>query len=168
MSQTLVSSVPGVFLRLEFLLKQAAEAQEPQIPVFPFALGEYEPSGYVFIEKIEQDPYEWETIGSFSQKEVYDICGTVSTFTGDSPFTNPSVVTSTMERVYAMMQQIVMEPVMSNRDMPILGTPGPSPYLMIPSESKPEFGVATASDGPAGWFGQVKWSFHFEAILTPS
>lgn len=167
MSQTLISSVPAVFSALEGLIRKAGEEQSPQIPVFAFELGEYEPAGYVLIHEIEQEPYEWESIGDFAQKESYDICGIVTTFTGDSPFTNPSVVPSTMESVYALLQACVMTPVMSHRDMPILGTTGPTPYLMVPSKSQPRFETASMAGGAAGWCGVIDWSFHFEARLTP-
>lgn len=164
----LISSVPGVYERLAALIAEAGEAQDPQIPLFQFALGEYEPAGYVLITEIRQDPYEWESIGSFSQKEKYDICGEASTFTGDSPNTNPAVVQQTIETLYTMFQACVMTPVMSNRTMPILGTSGPSPYLMLPWESQPTFGVADMAGGQAGWYGKIDWSFHFEAVLTPA
>lgn len=163
----LVSSVPGIYEKLEELLKAAGAEQSPKIPVFSFELGEYEPAGYVLISEIKQQPYEWESIGDFSQKEIYDICGEISTFTGDSPATNPTLVNAVLKETYALFQKCVMTPVMSNRNMPILGTTGPEPYLMLPWESQPKFGVAEMAKGQAGWYGKIEWSFHFEAILTP-
>ena len=136
--------------------------------MFSFALGQYEPAGYVLIREIKQEPYEWESIGFFAQKERYDVCGEVSVFSRDSPATNPAVVETVLKETYSLFQKCVMTPVMSNRDMPILGTTGPSPYLMLPWESQPDFGVAEMDGGQAGWYGKVDWSFHFEAMLTPA
>jgi hypothetical protein len=163
----LVSSVPGIYEKLEELLTQAGEEQAPKVPVFSFELGQYEPAGYVLIREIKQQPYEWETIGPFSQKEVYDICGEATVFSGDSPPNNAALVQQTITETYALFQKCVMTPVMSNRDMPILGTTGPSPYLILPWESQPTFGAAEMAGGQAGWYGKIDWSFHFEALITP-
>ncbi len=168
MTQTFISSVPGIFQALQALITKAGEQQSPQIPVFAFQLGEYEPAGYVLIREIKQDPYSWAHIGSFTQTESYDICGEVTVFAGDSPFTNPGLVKTVMDETYALLQTCVMTPVFSNRDEPILGTTGPTPYLMVPSEAQPTFGPADMAGGAAGWCGQIEWGFHFEAQISPS
>jgi hypothetical protein len=165
---SLISSVPGIYEKLDALLKAAGEEQDPRIPVFSFELGQYEPAGYVFIKEIKQQPYEWEAIGAFTQKETYDICGEATVFSGDSQATNPEVVQRVIEETYALFQNCVMTPVMSNRDMPILGTTGPTPYLVLPWESQPDFGPAEIAGGQAGWYGKINWSFHFEALITPT
>ena len=56
----------------------------------------------------------------------------------------------------------------SNRTMPLLGTTGPSPLLMVPSQMSYDCGPGNIAGGEAGWYGTYTWQFHFEAILTPA
>ncbi|HEY1690064.1 MAG TPA: hypothetical protein VGF95_14510 [Solirubrobacteraceae bacterium] len=168
MSQDLVSSVPGIVKAFLGLTKTAAEEQEPTVPVFAFQLGQYEPAGFVILERVVGPRFAWETIGAFSQREVYELQGKATVFSGDSPATNPALFEQVMTETYALFQAVVMTPVMSNRTMPILGTEGPSPFEMLPQEAHYEAGPAEMAGGQAGFYGQVEWAFQFSALLTPA
>lgn len=179
----LVSSVPGVWDALLGLVQTAALAVSNPVPgspdstvyVFPFALGEYAPGAYVTIHGITgpqgvgQGPqYKWEAIGDFSQREIFGINGAVTVFSGDSPTNNPTISTQVLGWCISLFQSCVMTPVMSNRNMPILGTTGPSPFLMLPARMGYSSGPGTVGDGAAGWSGVFSWSFHFESVITPA
>lgn len=179
----LVSSVPGVFDALLGLVQTAAAATTSPVPntpdstvyVFPFELGEYVPGAYVTIHGITGPQgvgpgpqYKWETIGSFSQRELFGINGAVTVFCGDSPTNNTSIATQVLGWCISLFQTCVMTPVMSNRDMPMLGTTGPSPFLMLPARMGYSAGPGTIGDGPGGWTGVYSWSFHFESVITPA
>ena len=183
MTQDLVSSVPGIYDALLGLIQTAAagatnpvpNAPDPKVYVFPFEIGQYEPGAYVTVHGITgpqgsgQGPqYQWESIGSFSQKELFGIKGNVTVFSGDSPTNNPSVATQVLGWCLALFQTCVMTPVMSNRNMPLLGTAGPSPYLLLPARMGYTAGPGTIGGGPGGWDGTYSWSFHFESIITPA
>ena len=179
----LVSSVPGVFDALLGLVQSAAagvsnpvpNAPDPAVYVYPFELGEYAPGAYVTIHGItgpqgsgEGPQYNWESIGGFSQKELFGINGAVTVFAGDSPTNNASIPVQVLGWCMSLFQACVMTPVMSNRNMPILGTTGPSPYLMLPAQMGYSGGPGAVGDGFAGWAGVYSWSFHFESIITPA
>lgn len=163
-----VSSVPGVFNALLTLIQQAAAAQSPSVAVFPFELGQYEPGSYVTVHDIVGPRYEWETIGSFAQKEFYDIAGCATVYTGDSPATNPGVGVTVLSQTFSLLQSCVMTPVFSHRTTPLLGTTGPSPYLMLPGDFEYRAGPGAMGEGETGWCGVLTWSFHFEALITPA
>ena len=166
--QGLVSSVPGVYAALLKLAQEAGGEQEEPVMVFPFELAEYEPASYVLISGIKGPRYEWESIGDFAQKELYEIHGKATVFSGDDVGNNPGLAIDVMTETFALFQTCVMTPVMSNRDMPILGTTGPTPYLILPEDTEYTAGPGTMAGGSAGWSGELEWSFHFEAILTPA
>lgn len=168
MSQDLVSAVPGVFSALLGLVQQAAAAQNPAPAVFAYELLQYEPGAYIIVHEIIGPEYEWESIGSFTQKERFEICGYATVYTGDSPGTNPSVALTVLQQTFNLFQSCVMTPVMSNRTMPLLGTTGPSPYLMLPSKMAYAAGPANIGGSSSGWYGQYDWSFSFESLLTPA
>lgn len=163
----LVSTVPAVYDALLGLVHAAAAAQNPQPGVFAFELGEFEPGSYITVHAIENHQWSPESMGSFSQEEHYDICGTATVFTGSSPNTDPTVATSILVATYTLFQACVMTPLMSNRTMPILGAT-PSPYQMLPGYTRYTAGVGTVGDRPSGWFGLLEWSFHFDAYITPA
>lgn len=179
----LVSSVPGVFDALLGLVQTAAAGQsnpvpnapDPKVYVYPFELGEYVPGAYVTIHGITGPKgsgpgpvYEWESIGSFAQREIFGIKGNVTVFTGDSPTNNASVSTQVLGWCLSLFQSCVMTPVMSNRNMPLLGTTGPSPFLMLPARMGYSAGPGTIGKGLGGWAGEYSWSFHFESVVTPA
>lgn len=169
MTQTLVSSIPGIFNALLSLVQAAAATQAPPVQVFPFEVGQYEPGSYITVHDIRGPRYEWENIGVFTQKELYEVAGVVTVFSGSSVTPGSTVTTDVMGQCFSLLQSCVMAPVMSNRTMPLLGTTGPSPYLMLPDtdfvyESEP----GMLGGRPAGWVGTLRWSFHFEALLTPA
>ena len=178
----LVSSVPGIFDALLGLVQTAAagatnpvpNAPDPKVYVYPCAIGDYVPGAYVTVEAITgpmgsgQGPqYHWETIGSFSQKEIFGIKGRVVVFSGDAPTNNPMIATQVLGWCFSLFQQCVMTPVMSNRNMPFLGTAGPSPYLMLPARMGYAGGPGVIGGAEAGWDGTYDWSFHFESVITP-
>lgn len=168
MPQDLVSSVPGVYEALLTLVEAAGAAQKPApVNVFPFELGTYEPGSYVTVEGVENHEFEWETIGVFSQIEHYDLVGKATVFTGDT-VTSGTVATDVLMQTYGLFQACVMTPVMSNRTMPLLGTTGPSPYLMLPGYARYSGEPGFVDGKPAGWVGMLQWCFHFDAFLTPA
>lgn len=162
----LVSTAPGVYTALLALVQTAAAAQNPAVQVFPFELGTYEPGSYVTVHAIENQTWTPETLGTFSQLEHYDICGSATVFTGDSPATNANVATQTLAAAYSLFQACVMTPVMSNRTEPIFGVSN-GPYQVLPAWSRYVAGLGVEG-GPAGWFGMVQWGFHFDAYVTPA
>lgn len=149
------------------LVQEAAASQSPQVDVFPFELGQYEPGSYVTVESIENHTFEWETIGPFSQLEHYDLCGRATVYTGDT-VTSGTVGTDILTQTYSLFQACVMTPAMSNRTIPILGTTGPSPLQMLPGYARYTAGPADVGGKPAGWAGVIEWSFHFDAMITPA
>jgi hypothetical protein len=167
-SGTLVSSVPGVFTALLNLIRTVAEEQSPSIAVFPFELGQYEPASYVMLSEIKGPRYEWESIGNYAQREIYDITGKATVFSGDSAATNATLAVTVLEETFALFQTCVMTPVITNRDMPTFGTAGPTPFLVLPLESAYTAGPGNIGGGQGGWCGVIEWGFHFEAVLTPS
>lgn len=169
MTQNLVSSVPGVFSALLGLVQQAAALQTPAPAVFAFELGQYEPGSYITVHEIIGPEYEWESIGNFAQKERFEIHGIATVFSGDSPANDVTVATTVLSQTVNLFQSCVMTPVMSNRTMPLLGTTGPSPYLLLPGpQMKYSAQEGIIGGGPAGWCGVYEWSFSFESMLTPA
>jgi hypothetical protein len=168
MTQTLISSVPGIYTALLGLVTEAAEEEaNPQVTVFPFELDQYEPAAYIVLSEIRGPRYEWESFEPFfAQKEFYSIHGKVIVFTGDSGTIRPEVVTNALVSTFDIFQQCVMSPIMSNRNEPMLGTTGPSPYLMLPEETSYEAGVGKIAGTPGGWDSILDWAFRFEALLT--
>lgn len=164
---TLVSTAPAAFSALYSLVKAAGQNQTPQVPVFATAINQYEPNAYVVVGEIADHIFAPETIGSFSHEEHYDITGTVSVFSGSATPDDPSVVTDVLNQVYDTFNAVVMETVMSNREMPILGA-SPHIFLMTPRSLHYEAGPATVSGGQAGWAGVLSWAFHFDAYITPA
>ena len=177
----LVSSVPGVFDALLGLIQTAAATASNPVPnapdqtvyVYPFELGEYVPGAYITLNGITgpqgsgQGPqYQWESLGSFSQREIFGIRGAVSVFSGDSPENNPTIATQVLGWCMSLFQTCVMTPVISNRNMPMLGTTGPSPLLMLPARMGYSAGPGVIGNATGGWAGTYAWSFHFEAIIT--
>lgn len=168
MSQDLVSSVPGIYDALLGLIKTAAAAQNPQPSVFAFELGQFEPGKYITVHEIRGPRYAWESIGSFTQKESYEICGIATVFVGDSVTNDATVATDVLASTLNLFQTCVMTPVMSNRTMPYLETTGPSPYLMLPGEMRYDAGPGNVGGEPGGWVGVYSWEFMFEAMVTPA
>lgn len=167
----LISTAPYVWSALLGLIETAALAQNPVVQVFPFELGQYEPAAYVMLTGIEQHTFEWETIGSFTQKETYDICGKVTYWTGDSPADTQDVASTVITQVYSTFQTLVMTPAMSNRTVPILGNTyaaAGAVYLMLPGYARYSAAPGLMQGAQAGWEGTLAWSFHFEALVTPA
>lgn len=166
--QTFISSVPGIYTALFGLVKEAAEEQaNPQVTVLPFELAQYEPAAYIIVSGIKGPRYEWESFEPFfAQKEEYEIHGFVSVFVGESGAMRPEVATDAISDTFAIFQQCVMASVVSNRNEPMLGTTGPSPYLMLPQETSFDAGVGLIDGGPGGWATKLEWSFRFEALLN--
>ena len=168
MSQDLVSSAPGIYQAMLTLVQQAAAAQNPVVSVFPFELGQYEPGSYVTLHAIENHRFEWAYIPTFTQYEYYDITGVATVFTGDSPADNPTVATTVLNQTYSLFQNVVMTPVISNRDMPIFQTQGPSPLMMLPEVAQYTAGVGNLAGGPGGWVGTIDFRYSFTALVTPA
>jgi len=166
-TQDLISSAPGIYAAFLKLVGEAAAGQATPVSVFPFELSQYEPKSYIILSKIENHQFEWKSIGVFAQKERYEIVGKTTVFTGDSPAVNQKLATKVLAETYALFQACVMTPAMSNRNMPILDTEGPTPYLMLPSYARYDAAPGEMGGGPAGWCGVLDWGFSFEAILTP-
>ena len=168
MSQDLVSSAPGIYQALLSLVQTAAAAQKPApIQVFPFELGQYEPGSYVTLHAIENHTFEWAYIGPFSQYEHYDVVGCATVFTGDT-VTSGTVATDVLSQTYSLFQTLVMTPVMSNRNMPIFNTTGPTPYLMLPEYARYSAGPGEIGGNPGGWVGVIEFAYHFDALVTPA
>jgi hypothetical protein len=165
-TQDLVSTAPGVYTALLGLVQTAAAAQTPAVASFAFELGSYEPGSYVNVHAIENQNWDWAYLGTFTQYEEFDITGCATVYSGDSPFTNPSVATTVLNQTYTLMQACVMTPLMSNRTIPILG--GPSNVIeMTPNFSRYQAGPGEMVGGVSGWYGLIDWSFHFRANVTP-
>lgn len=171
-TQDLVSSVPGIFTALVGLIQTAAAAETNQTNVAVWELGNFVTPQYVIIESFTGPNYEWETLGAFSQYELYAIDGTVRLWTGDSPFEHDdltSVPLQVLQDTYSLFQRCVMTPVMSNRTMPLLNTTGPTPLEMLPGRFSYEHGPGHTDKGePWGWQGLYHWQFTFRALLTPA
>lgn len=168
MTQDLISSVPGIYTAFLELIQTTAALQTTPVQVFPFEVTLQSPSRYIMLASVEHHIFNWETIGTFSQVEKYDIVGMTRIFTGQSLNNDPGVATSIMSDTYNLFNSCVMTPVMSNRTMPILDTTGPSPYLMLPGYARYEGMPGNIGGSQAGWVGEINWSFHFEAYLTPA
>jgi hypothetical protein len=164
--QTLASSVPGIYTAFYSLVSAAAN-EETQVAVMPFELAQYEPAAYIVIGGIKGPRYEWESIGYYAQKEIYTIFGFVSVFLGGATPTAPETVAASVAETFGIFERCVMQQVITNRDEPILGTTGPSPYLVLPEEVDFAAGVGLIDGGPGGWQTQLDWVFRFEALLTP-
>jgi hypothetical protein len=170
-TQDLQSSAPGIYEAMLSLIQTAAGNYSSKILVMPFELAQYEPGKYLMLSSIEHHQFTWESIGSFSQIEKYDILGIVTEFNGDTPTPrNLSIATSVLDDVYTMFNTCVMTPIMSNRTMPILGYTGPGagPYLMLPGYVRYTASPGNMGDAQVGWQGTINFSYHFEALLTPS
>jgi hypothetical protein len=166
-SQDLVSTAPGVYTALLGLVEAAGAAQSPAVSVFAFEVGQYEPATYTTVHAIENQTWEWAYLGTYTQCEEYDVCGCTAVYSGDSPNTNPSVATTVLNQTYSLFQALVMTPAMSNRTIPILG--GPANVIeMTPNYSRYTAGLGNVGGAPAGWSGEIEWSFHFKANVTPS
>ena len=167
MTQDLVSTAPAVYTALLGLVQTAAAAQNPAPAVFAFELGQYEPGSYVTVHAIENQRWDPETIGSFSQIEEYEVCGCATVFSGDSPATNPSVASTVLNATYSLFQSCVMTPAMSNRTMPILGGP-PNVTRMLPAFTRYTGAPGNIGGAQGGWVGIVEWAFSFQAYVTPA
>lgn len=166
MTQDLVSTAPGIFAALLGLVQTAAAAQNPAVSVFAFEVGQYEPATYTTVHALENQTWDWAYLGAFTQYEEYDIAGCTAVYSGDSPNTNPAVASTVLSQTYNLFQAVVMTPVMSNRTIPILG--GPSNVIeMTPNYSRYMAGPGNMGDTQAGWSGEIEWSFHFRANVTP-
>lgn len=163
----LVSTAPAIYEAFLKLVEEAAEGLSPQPAVFPFELGQYEPGSYITVHEIANHEWEWETIGAFTQKERYEVCGCATVYSGDSPATNKTLATAVMSETYSLFNTCVMTPLMSHRTVPLLGVTGVSPYLMLPYYGRYEAHPGSADGGQAGWCGVLNWSYHFEALVTP-
>lgn len=171
-AQTLTSSVPGIYERFVELVAEACQEQEKQTAFFDFALAQYEPAQYVIVTGIEGPDYEWEGIGTYEQREHYDIRGFCTIFTGDAPVTNEGIPTGVAVRVmketFELFSETVMAPMFTHgRNMPILGTEGPSPYLMLPRAVGYGAGPGEVDGQAVGWESQLNFAIKFSAILTP-
>jgi hypothetical protein len=167
MTQDLVSTAPGVYTALLGLVEAAAATQTPAVSVFAFEVGQYEPATYVTVHALENQTWEWAYLGSFTQYEEFDIVGSTSVYSGDSPNTNPSVASTVLNATYSLFQACVMTPAMSNRTIPILG--GPSNVIeMTPNFSRYTAGLGDVGGQTSGWVGLISWSFHFKANVTPA
>lgn len=169
---TLVSSVPGIYERFCELVAEACQEQEKPTAFFDFALNQYEPSQYVIVEGIEGPTVTWEGLGTYEQKEHYRVHGFCTIFTGDSPVTSDGQSSGVAIRVlvetYELLNQTVMAPMFTyGRNEPLLGTKGPSPYLMLPEQVQYLAGPGEVDGQAAGWESQLKFSFVFNAIITP-
>jgi hypothetical protein len=166
MTQDLVSTAPGVYAALLGLVEAAAAAQTPAVSVFSFEMGQYQPATYTTVHAIENQTWDWAYLGTFTQCEEYDICGCTAVYSGDSPNTNPSVASTVLTATYNLFQATVMTPAMSNRTIPILGGPE-NVFEMTPNYSRYTAGLGNVGGEEAGWSGEIEWSFHFRANVTP-
>ena len=167
--QTLQSSVPGVYTAFVKLVKEACERQEQQTGFFDFAVTNYQPGRYVLLTGFAGPKWEWESIGVFEQKEHFMVMGRVVVYSGSNPAEggdNP-ISLQVMQEAFTLLQEAVFMPVFSNRNMPILGTEGPTPYLVLPGEARHEAGPGMVDGASAGWESVINFSFNFSSILTP-
>lgn len=167
MTQDLVSTAPGVFTALLGLVQTAAATQNPPVNVFAFELGQYEPGSYVTVHAIENQTWDWAYLGTFTQREEFDISGVATVFSGDSASVGSTVVTDVLNQTYSLFQALVMTPVMSNRTIPILGGPS-NVFEMTPNHTRYEASPGEIGGAPGGWVGLIDWSFRFRANVTPS
>ncbi len=168
MTQDLISSVPGIYTALFNLISAAAAQQATPVQVYPFEVGVNEPAQYIQLHKIIGPRYEWESIGFFQQKELYEIVGMVSVFSGTSPGEDPTIAVEQLQTAFALLQSCVMTPVFSNRTMPLLGTTGPSPLSVLPTVADVDASPGDISGVPTGWQTDITFGFSFEAVLTPA
>ena len=172
----LVSTAPYVLQALLGLVETAASEQYPAVQVFPFELAQYEPASYVIVQGFAPSGerplqhFEWELLGSYSQKEFYDICGVASVYTGESQVDN-TVALDTMFATYALFQSVVMTPVMENMTAPLFGNTGPVPAAVnqvYPLYARYTGQMGQMANGQAGWYGEIEWAFSFIALVTPA
>jgi hypothetical protein len=170
MTQTLPSTAPAVYAAFFTASREAAELQEQPVNVFPFALELFEPAQYVLITEIANHNWEWESIGSFTQRERYEIRGAATVFRGDDIANNPEIAVNVLEETYSVFNECVMRPLMSNRNEPILNVKGvqASPFLMLPEFTRYSAGAGQLGGGPGGWYGRLDWAFSFEALVNPA
>jgi hypothetical protein len=161
-----VSSVPGIYSGLLELIRKAAEEQSKTVSVFEFELAQYEPAAYVIVGPIKGPRYEWESI-PLQMREVFDICGKATVFSGDSPGTNTAVAVEVLTETFAAFQSCVMTPALENRGAPTFGTAGPSAQIVLPLEANYDAGLDIIAGQPGGWGGVIEWALHFEAVLNP-
>jgi len=166
---TLVSSAPGIFEAFCNLTETACGEESEQTAFFKQAIFGYEPARYVFVQGIENHVFEWEAIGTYQQKEHYSIVGYTTVFSGDSPATNPNIEFEVLQKTYAIFNNTVMKVNMTNgRNMPILNTTGPSPYLMLPGAAAYNAGPGEIDGAQDGWAGRLDFAFNFSALITPA
>jgi hypothetical protein len=163
---TFTSSVPGIYEGLLNLIRKAAAEQSKPVSVFEFELAQYEPAAYVIVGPIKGPQYEWESI-PLQMREVFDIHGKATVFTGENPGTNPTVAVEVLTQTFAAFQSCVMTPALENRGAPTFGTSGPAAQIVLPLEASYEAGLDVIAGQPGGWGGVVEWAIHFEAVLNP-
>lgn len=169
MTYTLPTSVPGVYSAL-FGLVSAAAASYPAyngqpVGVFAFEIGQYVPGAYITVHKIIGPKYTPEAM-PFTMKEVFQIVGAVKVFTGDSVTNKPTVALDVLTEVFNLFSACVVEPLMTNNEVPILGTSGPSPYVMLPVSTGYTAEPGVVGDEQAGWEGVLSWAYQFEALQS--
>jgi hypothetical protein len=168
----LLSTAPWVFEGFLSLVQATGAAQSPPVAVVPFMLEEYEPASYVMLTGIEGHRFEWETIGSFSQKEYYSLTGVATVFVGDSPDSlNPAVATNVLNETYALFNNVIMTTVMSNRIVPVLNNAYPIPgavYSILPGYARYTASPGVLSGIAAGWEGTIQFAYDIMAYITPA
>jgi hypothetical protein len=164
--QGFTSSVPGIYEGLLALVREAAEEQPKPVSVLPFELAQYEPSRYVIVGPIKGPHYEWESI-PMQMREVYDICGKATVFTG-SGGTTETTATKVLSETFALLLNCVWTPALANRDYPTFGLKETTVQIMLPLEAKYDAGLDVIAGQPGGWGGVIEWGIHFEVVLNPT
>ena len=163
---TFASSVPGLYGGLLGLIKEAASEQPVEPTVTEFELGQYEPASYVIVGPIAGPTYDWESV-PMQMREIFDIHGKATVFTGESPANTPSVALEVLEDTFALLQACVMGPAIEHRTYPTFGWKGAAVQIMLPLESRYEGGLEIIGNQPGGWGGVIDWGIHFEVVLNP-
>jgi hypothetical protein len=166
-STDLVSSAPGIYSALLKLVEQAAAEQSPKVPVFAYEVGQWEPQTYLTVHAIEHHEWEIESI-PYQFNEKYEVVGCATVFSGSSPFTTPTVGVTVMNETFNLFNACVMTQIVSHRTAPFLETTGPTPQIMLPTQTDYTAGPGRMEGGPAGWCGEMTWRVFFEAIITPA
>lgn len=171
----LYSTAPFLYSALFQLITDAGALQSPYVYVAPFELEQYEPGRYIIVSGFANQRMEIETLGVQSMLETYDIEGCVSVYTGDSPTAeSPGPALLTMQQTYALFNETVMSPAMSNRFDPVFGAVSPlinpgSVNMMLPVYVRYSSGPGWMDGGAAtGWMGRIDWSFTLRAFITPT
>lgn len=162
----LVSSAPATFSTLLGLLQTAGAAQSPAVPVFSFALNQYEPAAYVLLQGIANQRMV-PSRSDYGHTESFSITGIATVFSGDATPDDPTATTDVMTATYDLYNNVVMGPVVDNRFTLAPGSPG-LPWSVTPGKSQYDGSPGSIAGEQGGFCGVITFSVDFKAIIYPS